>query len=100
MEKITKKFFRNYLVDNGITNAVMVSYPDWNGGCDYVCILNGDEDKIREGLRDFEYIEEVFTSEDLIKYRNDEVILSERNNNITMCRLWQMVACPFGVLYT
>lgn len=92
MKKLTKKHFRNYIVDNCITGAVMVSYPDWNGGRNYKCILNADDDEIRECLRDFEYIEEVFTSEDLIKYRNDEVILSEQNNDITMCRLWQMVA--------
>lgn len=96
MKKITKKCFRDFLVDNCITGAVMVSYPDWNGGRDYKCLFNADENEIREGLGDFEYIEEVFTSEDLIKYRNDEVILSERNNRnengITMCRLWQMVA--------
>lgn len=96
MKKITKNFFRNYLVDNGITSAVLISSPDWNGGRDYKCILNGDAYELREGLREFEYVEEVFTSEYLIKHRNDEVVLAERNNRekneVTMCRLWQMVA--------
>jgi type 1 glutamine amidotransferase len=95
MGKITKNNFRNYIVDNGITGAVIVSYPDWNGGRDYECIINADEDELREGLSDFEYIEGVYSSENLVKHRNDEVVLAERNNRnnrgITMCRLWQMI---------
>jgi hypothetical protein len=91
MKNITKNDFRNYLVDNGITSAVLVSCPDWKGGRDYICFLNADEDEIRKGLRDFEYIEGVYSSEELIKYRNEEVLLAERNNSTNKCLLWQMV---------
>ena len=86
---ITKNKMRDFILSHGINNAIIVSSPDYKGGRDYNIILNTNEEDITLG--DFEYIECVLTSEDLIKLRNKDFTMWENNLTEKVCPLWVLL---------
>lgn len=86
---MTRKEMRDFILSHGINNAIIVSSPDYKGGRYYNIILNTNEEDIT--LCDFEYIEGIFTSEELIRLRNEEFTMWEDNLTEKACPLWVLL---------
>ena len=70
MSNLTKKGFRESLLNSGIRSVVVVSIADWRGGRQNKAILDVEATEVLTHLDAYDYIEFVGDTTDVVSRRN------------------------------